>query len=667
MFLNLLSRLAPSLASAGDLLNTIQYYPYHVDWSILLKLVLSCFVFFWLPGFLLSSILFQDDFDYLEKTALSFPISATLAVLSGFIFKFSGLSFAALTYALVFSSFFLLLFIVSGLVKGWPKIKFHKLKKKSYVVFGLMLALLFFAVDFALRSVGSYSFLLGGDTPTYYFLTTQALKAGPFADNLPFFKDFIPNWFNSGFAYLLAILKMSSGVSLLSVFRYFPVLVQAPVLLFFFVLIRALTKNSIVAFLSTLFLLGFSRGPEGNEVPILILPLAWAMGWSLFATSLLLFVKSVQLDRIDYCVYGGLISGANSLIHLLDVYRLVIVLIVFLVLLFLVRQRLPKREFVFFTVFSFAAFFVFSLWAAPLYLKYGYWEQASWEWIRARYGSQLGEIVEMRSPLSLYVPPLSKLGKIFADNIGPLATLFLPIGFYYLIKEKLEEKWLLIAWFFSLFLLTRFPVLDLLERPYRHYEYIFLAGLAISAMGIHGVAFSASKLLREERARRFVVSFLLGVFILWHGATFTLPRYVSYVRYPYPVPIPRDAVYEGPVWRDWFAAHVKGEPRAVLNVGLGFDFVALSEQHAVAESKFLGLRLPLLWQKWSDYDKLTSLKTPEPEIKRLLDKHDVSYIAIKKDQPRLIERFKKIIGPVKIYEVGSAVVFETRRALEKGN
>lgn len=656
---NLLTRLTPAPAVVQDLYHTIQLYPYQVDWQTILRLGLSFFFLFWLPGFLLALILFQDDLDYLEKVALGFPLSATLAVLVAFFFKFSGIRLNALSYELVFGSFSLALGAAAVLWKGWPKIKPKRPGRPNYVVLALMLGLLFLAFDFALRSVGSYAFLLGGDAPTQYILATETLRTGPFPDGFPFLKEFTVSWYHSGFPYLLAVLKTTSGTSLLAVFRYFPVLVQAPVLIAFFALVKTLTKNSLVALLSVLFLLGFSRGPEGNEVPVLILPLAWATGWSLFAASLLLFIRSIELDRVALCVYGGLIAGANSLVHLLDSYRLIMIIAFFLVLILLAYRKFPRRESLFFVLLAAVVAVVFCLWAAPLYLKYGYWEQVSWDVIRSKYGDQLSEIIKMRSSLPMYRPPLMALGKVFADNIGTLLALFLPVGFYYLVKEKSKEKWLVLGWFLSLFLLTRLPALDPLQRAYRHYEYVFLAGVVISSIGILGLGRSISDLSKKEGLRRLVFTLFLGTAVVWHAWIFIMPRYASYVKYPYPVPIPRDTAYEGPVWRDWFAAQLKGERKVVLPVGLDFDFIALSEQYTIAESKFLGLRMPSLWQRWSDYVKLTSAETPAPLARRLLEKYDVSYIAIGKDQKDAMERFKAIARPAQIYRVGSVTVLET--------
>ncbi len=300
-------------------ISPIVSYPYLVDWAGVFKVGIWCSLLFVLPNYGIVSLLFKHRFDFVERSVISFSLGLSLSVIIGLSQKYLNLDFSKycilLSYGLIYFTLYLIVHHFNK-ISLLESIKHGTvaLNKNALIDYSILIISLLLVIDFILRTRSS-SLFLKGDQLQHFYMTVAVFLDGPFYDKFAFFNKFFPNWYPGGFSNVLAVLKTVTGLSLVDIFRYFPIFIGCFWILSIYMLANNVINNRRVAAVITLIALGVSGGLNESEIPLIFLSNPWALGWVLTATILTLFLVGIKNGQKSYSTFVGIILGAAVLIQ----------------------------------------------------------------------------------------------------------------------------------------------------------------------------------------------------------------------------------------------------------------------------------------------------------------------------------------------------------------
>lgn len=504
-------------------ISPIVSYSYLVDWAGVFKVVIWCSLLFVLPSYGIVSSLFKHRFDFVERSVISFSSGISLSVIIGLLQKYLNLNFSKYYIFLLYASIYFALYLI---VRHFNKISLLEsikrgtasLNKNALVNYSILIISILLVIDFILRTRSS-SLSLGGDQGRHFYMTVPVFLDGPFYDKLAFLSKFFPNWYPGGFSNILATLKTVTDLSLVDIFRYFPIVIGCFWILSIYMLAKNVINNRKIAAIITLIALGISGGLNETEIPLIYFTNAWALGWVLMATIFSLSLAGIKNGQKSYSTFVGIILGAGLLIQPLLLWRLLPIVTLYIIVL-AIQKKIGPKELKFLGHILMISVCIIGSWAIPLYLKYGFWNKVPFAAINGLYGEKYPELLEWARWRLSYVPSIKEFFKITVTNSGYIPIVLSIFGiFAFFHKKKTNETFFIIVWFASIFLLIMFK---LTSRPTRMFEYIFFAMIILCGMGLeYLVKFSEQITQRNNK----IILIMILIILLFRFNYFYLPKY----------------------------------------------------------------------------------------------------------------------------------------------
>jgi len=498
-------------------------YPYLVDWTGVFKVCFWSIILFVLPCLIPVSTYFKDRFDFIERLVIAFGLGISFGTMIGLIHKYLNLNFSKNYILLLYGlAYFILYLIIHQLSKislfESIKCEIKPLNKNVLIDYSILIISLLVVIDFILRTRSS-SLILSGDQGQHFYMTIPVFLDGPFYDKLAFFNKFFPNWYPGGFNNILATLKTVTDLSLVDIFRYFPIFIGCFWILSIYMLAKNVINNRKIAAIITLVALGISGGLNESEIPLIFFSNAWALGWVLTATIFSLSLVGIKNRQKSCSSFAGIILGSAVLIQPLLLWRLLPIATLYIIVL-AIQRKIGLKELEFLGRILVISVCIIGSWAIPLYLKYGFWNKVPFAVINGLYGGKYPELLEWVKWRLSYVPSIKEFFKITVTNSGYLPMVLSIFGisaFFH--KKKTNETFFMIVWLIAVFFLIMFK---LTSRPTRMFEYMFFAMIILSGIGLKYLIELYEQIMQSNNK---IIPITILIILLFRFNFFYLPKY----------------------------------------------------------------------------------------------------------------------------------------------
>lgn len=186
-----------------------------------------------------------------------------------------------------------------------------------------------------------------------------------------------------------------------------------------------------------------------------MLPIPESLSSIFFSISICVYYLSLENNKPKYGIIAGILVGMAFLTHPSAALVLFLVLVLYNIMLKIFGKDYNLLNFLFFIL---SAFLVSSLWWLPLLLIYGYVSQ-----------------------FPTVIIPLSDYLRVF----GMLSLIFVPLGFYILIKNRKKNDFLVLTWLISLLVASQIYLLGINVLSDRILNFAVFPMVITAALGVN--------------------------------------------------------------------------------------------------------------------------------------------------------------------------------------